>query len=161
MLGMAAEQEWGGAGTQRQLSGFTGPMGSSNNLGRLHSGGGSGLTTPGGPRRRSDQGLDGAMDRHASLQSLRAFPQAAPNSLLQKIESMASTAVRAAAKIKVRCADSPQMYKIKVWCAEFSQLNKIKVWSAEFSRMNKVKVWCAEFSQMNMIKVRGAGFSQE
>ncbi|KAK9840140.1 hypothetical protein WJX74_004030 [Apatococcus lobatus] len=89
-------------GTQRQLQGFTGQMGSSANLRGLQGGGGSGTPAAGGSRRNSAgaQGLDGAMDRHSSLQSLRSYPQGAPNSLLQKIESMASTAVRAAAKIK-------------------------------------------------------------
>ena len=96
------------AGTQRQLRGFTGQMGSSANLRGLQGSGGSGTPAGGASGRNSGgaQGLDGAMDRHASLQSLRSVPQGAPDRLLQKIESMASTAVRAAAKIKVSSRQS-------------------------------------------------------
>lgn len=74
-------------------------MGSSANLADLQGGGGSGSS---GRYTRGDRGLDGNMDRHASIQSLRSHV-GAPDSMLQKIESMASTAVRAAAKIKVGC----------------------------------------------------------
>ena len=83
-------------------------MGSSANLTGLQSNG-SGTPAAGGSGRNSGgaQGLDGAMDRHASLQSLRSYPQGAPDRLLQKIESMASTAVRAAAKIKVPILPPP------------------------------------------------------